>query len=420
MDGGPYLGCDHVFTNVQAAVNAATGGETIKVAGVVYTGGPNSHYGYRQMVYITKSLTVQGGYTVTDWSAPDPVANVTVLDAQGEGQVLLIEGDITVTVEGLCITGGSMAGSGGGGYVRWASVAFINNRIFSNTAYGGGGLWLTQSDAILEGNVFSDNRARDGGAAYLTQSTVTVVSNTFVANNAEFGGGLWLIGSEHTVNVVGNTIVSNTGRFGGGLYLYLSDAVISGNRILSNSADIGGGMLLEESDADLINNVIADNRVRHTGAGLIIYSASPRLLHNTVVNNVGGDGSGIEITNWSKYSFVTLTNTILISHAVGITVSAGNTARMEATLWGNETDWRGMGNIITGTRNIWGDPAFVAPAAGDYRINLSSAAVDAGVNAGVSIDIEGELRPLGGGYDIGADERSALYRCSKSCQIAEP
>jgi hypothetical protein len=64
------------------------------------------------------------------------------------------------------------------------------------------------------------------------------------------------------------------------------------------------------------------------------------------------------------------------------------------------------GTILTGTVNVWGDPAFLDPDGGDYHIGLGSAAVDAGIDAGVTVDIDGEPRPMGGGYDIGADEVS--------------
>ncbi len=104
-----------------------------------------------------------------------------------------------------------------------------------------------------------------------------------------------------------------------------------------------------------------------------------------------------------------MTDTILVSHTVGISVTAGNTATLQATLWGsgawaNGSDWGGAGSITTGTVNVWGDPAFVNPDAGDYHILPTSAAVDAGVHAGVTTDIDGDARPYGNGYDIGADE----------------
>ncbi len=33
--------------------------------------------------YISKTVIVRGGYITTDWTTPDPIANPTILDAQG-------------------------------------------------------------------------------------------------------------------------------------------------------------------------------------------------------------------------------------------------------------------------------------------------------------------------------------------------
>ncbi|MBN1318081.1 MAG: hypothetical protein JXA42_21545 [Anaerolineales bacterium] len=66
-----------------------------------------------------------------------------------------------------------------------------------------------------------------------------------------------------------------------------------------------------------------------------------------------------------------------------------NDATMEATLWGNTTDWSGDGTIVTGTINIWGDPGFVDPENGDYYLaSPDSPAVDSGVDAGVYHDFD--------------------------------
>jgi hypothetical protein len=110
------------------------------------------------------------------------------------------------------------------------------------------------------------------------------------------------------------------------------------------------------------------------------------------------------------YTSLAFTNTIIAGHhSVGITVTTGSTATLEATLWGssawaNGEDWGGGGTIVTGTINVWGDPAFVNPDGGDYHIGPGSAAIDVGVDAGVETDIDGEPRPTGTGHDIGADE----------------
>jgi hypothetical protein len=82
---------------------------------------------------------------------------------------------------------------------------------------------------------------------------------------------------------------------------------------------------------------------------------------------------------------------------------------LEATLWGigswaNGSERAGAGLINLGAVNVRASPAFVDPELGDYHIAADSAAIDAGVNAAVTTDIDGETRPHHSGYDIGADE----------------
>jgi hypothetical protein len=54
------------------------------------------------------------------------------------------------------------------------------------------------------------------------------------------------------------------------------------------------------------------------------------------------------------------------------------------------------------------DPLFANPAGDDYHIPASSPAVDAGLDAGVRLDLEGTPRPQEGGFDIGAYEFAPL------------
>lgn len=207
----------------------------------------------------------------------------------------------------------------------------------------------------------------------------------------------------------GNAIIGNrAGEGGGGLALYSDYVKLTGNTIAGNTAPYGGGLWDDgSSDTALDNNVIADNSCSVMGAGLYMgkWWSYLRLRHNTISHNTGGDGSGVCL----KRGTVVMTDTILVGHTTGITVTAGYTATLEATLWGsgawaNGADWSGSGATLTGTVNLWGDPGFVNPAASDYHIGPTSAAVDAGVDAGVTTDIDGDARPWGAGYDIGADE----------------
>jgi len=90
-----------------------------------------------------------------------------------------------------------------------------------------------------------------------------------------------------------------------------------------------------------------------------------------------------------------------VSHTIGIAVIANNMATLDGILWfGNGTNTSGTG-FITVTNEITGDPAF---ASDSYHLTANSAAIDKGVDAGVTTDIDGDPRPTGHGYDLGADE----------------
>jgi hypothetical protein len=93
-----------------------------------------------------------------------------------------------------------------------------------------------------------------------------------------------------------------------------------------------------------------------------------------------------------------MTNTIIVSHTLGVYVHFDSSASIEATLWGtatwaNTADWAGDGTIVTGTVNVWGNPDFVNYQAGNYHIGENSEALDAGIEAGVTNDIDNFFRP---------------------------
>ena len=206
----------------------------------------------------------------------------------------------------------------------------------------------------------------------------------------------------------GNLFQNNSGLEAGGLHLHGGDgAALLNNVVISNTGHLAGGLYLHRASALLVNNVVADNEATGIASGLLVEQCSPRLVHTTIVHNIGGDGNGVYVRDGGgPFSSPVLTNTILGAHSVAISVAAGNTATLEATLWGSGA-WANTtpaaGNVVSST-NLSGDPAFVDPARGDYHLGATSQAMDVGVDAGVAVDLDGQSRPTGEGYDIGADE----------------
>jgi hypothetical protein len=425
------------YSSGQAAVDAASDGDVIKVAAGTYTG-VSAREGVTQVVYISKSVTIQGGYTPSNWTTPDPEANITTLDAQGQGRVLYVIGGRGSVIDGLHITGGNAFGqpgghlpsdpdgsSGGGVYVHGARDPFgaeftlINSHIFSNTAKQGGGVYMSFccEIATLRGNTFTSNSAeRDGGGVLLHAGAAALTKNVFDSNTADRGGGLWVDASG--ANVLRNTFVANTAHTaGGGLFLYLmmSRPTLNETLIISNTAERGGGLAITGGDAwwgskaTLINTVIADNQASVEGGGMYIVSAySVQLQHTTLARNDGGDGSGVRIGEFVLMdpgpSTVALTNTILVSQSVGLGVTGGSTVTVNSILWHSIPITISQSpTAIVAVQNVhWGDPAFVDPDGGDYHISPGSAAIDKGTVTSVNTDIDNE--PRFGIPDLGADE----------------
>jgi hypothetical protein len=469
-DGSDSYDCStiaHRCRTVQRAVEAAATGDEIRVAGGVHTDEDIINFGY--MVALTKTVTLRGGYDDSFTDPPNPTANPTTLDAQRHGRVISITGDISPTIEGFIVSGGDATGqggpdgsddgggiccyqahptidnniitdnvassdssvAGGGVYLLHCDQATIsNNTIVSNTASTGGtgrggGLTLDYSDTTLSSNVIMSNTASTGGIGkggglYLYNSNATLSDNTVAGNvggpgGSSQGGGFYI--QYGAVTLIGNTVQGNVARppqsgIGGGVFVVFADALtFDGNWIVDNASDTGSGMYVAQgSNLTLTNNVIAGNWAMTGGEGLRVYgnSAYPStvtLLHNTIADNAGGDGAGLYA--WGDSVDLTLTNNIVAGHAVGITNtnSASLTVSADHTLfYDNAIDY---GTGVSSVGEVSGDPRFVNPAAFNYHIGPTSAALDAGILIPWLItDFDGNPRPwpIGGDSDIGADE----------------
>ena len=86
------------------AAGTYTGVATVDLGGDVY----------HQVVMITDSVVLRGGYATTDWTTPDPSGNPTIIDAENAGRAVSIVGDgsQTVTIAGFSIVNGDYSDLG--------------------------------------------------------------------------------------------------------------------------------------------------------------------------------------------------------------------------------------------------------------------------------------------------------------------
>ncbi|MDF9831690.1 right-handed parallel beta-helix repeat-containing protein [Parabacteroides sp. PF5-6] len=155
----------------------------------------------------------------------------------------------------------------------------------------------------------------------------------------------------------------NGGTYGGGVYAGL--ATLTNNTIYGNTAAYGGGVYAD--GATLTHNTIYSNEASSNGGG--VYAGLATLTNNTIYGNEATDGGGVNAFNGA------LTNNILW----------GNKGANGKDLYASSTT--GSHNLIgslpeggspAGNNHLTGNPYFIDPANGDFRLGIQSEAIAAG------------------------------------------
>jgi len=141
------------------------------------------------------------------------------------------------------------------------------------------------------------------------------------------------------------------------------------------------------------------------------------------ITNMGSPGSGnVHVYNNTLYNCASRG-----TGAAGAIARAAGPVGIQAddnlvvTLSG-ESYFSGDTSAITGSNNLFfggggmvpgalvgtvtGDPMLVAPSAHDFRLQAGSAAIDHGIATSATTDFDGNPRPAGAAFDIGAYERA--------------
>jgi len=425
--GGLYVNGDAALTNTLVLTNTASrhGGGLHVITGRADVlggrfAGNRAVSGNGGGISLNKAIKVSGTQIISNtaggdgggllqWDSGQPV-NVTNVrfernQAGRDGGGLWTQGDLTMT-NSLLISNTADSHSttpthGGGAYVS-GSTQVLSSTFRGNTAacsncgytYGGGLHHASALSITIQGSLFESNVAWLGGGLHDANGSASIRGVTFSANSAGYGGGVYA----WDVTVEDSRFMHNDAeRRGGGLEAWDS-AVLVGTRFISNTAEEGGGLSLYSADTTMVNTVIVDNQASLHGSGLYIIPFSPaRAFHTTIARNTGGDGSGV----YASFSTVAMTNTILVNQTVGITATSETMVTLNGVLWHSNAANTGGAATFNVTNALTGTPAF---AADGYHLTAASIAIDHGVNAGVTTDIDGEPRPMGAGYDLGADE----------------
>ena len=143
-------------------------------------------------------------------------------------------------------------GIGGGVQITAAAKANLyGGKITENTAYNGGGIFLSGADVVLNliGAEISGNRAGNGGGVLSQTHAVTNMSGGIITGNkATISGAGVYVSTGTTFHMTGGEICQNkaadgnTPKHGGGMFMMSSTVKLSGGKIWGNKAANGAGI----------------------------------------------------------------------------------------------------------------------------------------------------------------------------------
>ena len=194
--GGDCGGAAPCYATIQAAVDAAPDGDTIKVAQGTYRSSD------LQVVYINRAITLAGGYSTTDWLDSHPDTQPSVIDAENvpgrRGIRLGVVGTAIVVIEGLTIQNGFAVSQGGGIFITDGTVQLRQLVVRNSTAGSGnptgGGIKVLNGDVSVDNCTIEGNSAGpssgQGGGIYIEDGRLLVKNSVFRQNFAYMGGGV--------------------------------------------------------------------------------------------------------------------------------------------------------------------------------------------------------------------------------------
>ena len=331
---------------------------------------------------INKAVTLQGGWdgAPTGDVLIDPESNYSWID--GEGSRALFEVNETTSVDGK---------------VTISNFIFIDG----HAAVKGGAINIINGLVDVIDNTFSVNYAGTYGGAIYTQSSdkVHIIDNYFsnnwvgtgLGNDSSSGGGAIMTGSGGDVLIEGNHFSGGHAGYGTAIHNDESELIINRNYFY----DMDDNHVIDLY-SNSVGNIVSNNMILWSyGNAIRLHGANTgafQIINNTIF---GGD-AGLYVQSPSLAFAV---NNIFSECVTGITNSSANLTGTNNLFYNNESD-----PVVLTDPLVDVDPQFVDPVNDDIHLSSDSPAIDAGVVVALTEDFDGDSRPLGNGYDIGADE----------------
>jgi predicted outer membrane repeat protein len=302
----------------------------------------------------------------------------------------------------------------------FARVQIITGTEFiSNTGgfQGGGAILSNITQVRITGGRFERNVCLNDNGGGVRVVGLVMSGTQFISNTGRNGGGVYALDA----TIIGGKFQGNRATFGNGGGVFAgAELEITGTQFISNAATTSGGGVshvpFSGDDARIVNALFARNTAGGSGAALSLGIAGPssgeaHVLHTTIADTGLNPRQAIVVDGGTVY----ITNTIIASHTIGIS-QTGHPAFPPA-IFEDYNLFFGVaftktGVVTSGGHSPIGNPLFLAPASDNYHLRFdtsASAAIDAGVDAGVTRDVDGDSRPIGGGFDIGYDEWTGVF-----------
>lgn len=260
------------FASLQAAVDAASAGDLLRVSGVCVG-----------TTVVDRKLVIRG--VTTDSARP-------VLDGGRAGRVLEIGAGVTVRLAGLIVRHGRVSGDVGGGILSHGKLTLTDVTVLSNRAPSGGGIYTT-GELVLNGTTtIKHNRATvdDGGGIYVDGGSLTATGASAVHHNsaARGAGGIYGIGAVLTLEASTAVHHNRAVTGGGGIYADF-DATLDLRGAVSvhdNVADENGGGVFDNSSVAMHDQSTIENNTANKRGGGVYVGCSAELTGADAGTNV--------------------------------------------------------------------------------------------------------------------------------------